>query len=97
MLWRISDMEKKTINNGAKLLKALANEKRLQIVSVLENKELKVGELEKKIGLSQSALSQHLAILRASDIVSTRRLAQNVFYAVKNKTALQIVELLKEQ
>lgn len=90
-------MEKKTINNGAKLLKALANEKRLQIVSVLENKELKVGELEKKIGLSQSALSQHLAILRASDIVSTRRLAQNVFYAVKNKTALQIVELLKEQ
>ena len=90
-------MEKKTINNGAKLLKALANEKRLQIVSVLENKELKVGDLEKKIGLSQSALSQHLAILRASDIVSTRRLAQNVFYAVKNKTALQIVELLKEQ
>lgn len=90
-------MEKKTMNNGAKLLKALANEKRLQIVSVLENKELKVGELEKKIGLSQSALSQHLAILRASDIVSTRRLAQNVFYAVKNKTALQIVELLKEQ
>lgn len=90
-------MEKKTINNGAKLLKALANEKRLQIVSVLENKELKVGELEKKIGLSQSALSQHLAILRATDIVSTRRLAQNVFYAVKNKTALQIVELLKEQ
>ncbi len=90
-------MEKKTINNGAKLLKALANEKRLQIISVLENKELKVGELEKKIGLSQSALSQHLAILRATDIVSTRRLAQNVFYAVKNKTALQIVELLKEQ
>lgn len=90
-------MEKKTINNGAKLLKALANEKRLQIISVLENKELKVGELEKKIGLSQSALSQHLAILRATDIVTTRRLAQNVFYAVKNKTALQIVELLKEQ
>lgn len=90
-------MEKKTINNGAKLLKALANEKRLQIISVLENKELKVGELEKKIGLSQSALSQHLAILRATDIVSTRRLAQNVFYAVKNKTALLIVELLKEQ
>lgn len=90
-------MEKKTINNGAKLLKALANEKRLQIISVLENKELKVGELEKKIGLSQSALSQHLAILRATGIVSTRRLAQNVFYAVKNKTALQIVELLKEQ
>ena len=90
-------MEKKTINNGAKILKALANEKRLQIISVLENKELKVGELEKKIGLSQSALSQHLAILRSTDIVSTRRLAQNVFYAVKNKTALQIVELLKEQ
>ena len=88
-------MENKAVINGAKLLKALANEKRLQIVCVLENKELKVSELEKKIGLSQSALSQHLAILRAENIVSTRRFAQNVFYSVKNETALKIVRILQ--
>ena len=90
-------MENKAVISGAKLLKALANEKRLQIVCVLENKELKVGELEKKIGLSQSALSQHLAILRAENIVSTRRFAQNVFYSVKNKTALKIVRILQAE
>lgn len=83
------------IKYGARLLKALANEKRLEIICSLENRELKVGELEKMIGLSQSALSQHLAILRAEGIVSTRRIAQNVFYSVTDSNALKIITLIK--
>ena len=64
------------------LLKALSNEKRFQIACVLFNGEKAVGELEKIVGLSQSALSQHLARLRRDEIVKTRREAQTIYYSM---------------
>ncbi len=85
-----------TVVCGARLLKALGNEKRLEIVYYLTKRELKVHELEKMVGLGQSALSQHLAILRAEHIVKTRRLAQNIFYSVANENVIKIVALLEE-
>ena len=85
-----------TVVCGARLLKALGNEKRLEIVYYLTKRELKVHELEKMVGLGQSALSQHLAILRAENIVKTRRLAQNIFYSVANENVIKIVALLEE-
>ena len=60
--------------NSAKavvLLKAMANERRLQILCLLHNNELSVGELCNKLELSQSALSQHLAWLRRDGLVET--------------------------
>lgn len=66
------------------LLKALANEKRLMIVCILCKGEKNVGELEQVIGLSQSALSQHLARLRRDGIVDTRREAQTIYYSIKD-------------
>ncbi|MGB0720163.1 MAG: ArsR/SmtB family transcription factor [Bdellovibrionales bacterium] len=66
----------------AALLKALANEKRLHVVCVLKDGEQSVGELEKVVGLSQSALSQHLARLRRDKIVKTRREAQTIYYSL---------------
>ncbi|MCV5991966.1 metalloregulator ArsR/SmtB family transcription factor, partial [Escherichia coli] len=73
----LQEMEK----NSAKavvLLKAMANERRLQILCMLHNQELSVGELCTKLELSQSALSQHLAWLRRDELVATRKEAQTV-------------------
>ena len=69
---------------SAAFLKALGNAKRLEIVGILRKGEKKVGDLEKIIGISQSALSQHLAVLRTAGIVSTRRSAQSVFYSLSD-------------
>ncbi|MFK7840040.1 MAG: ArsR/SmtB family transcription factor [Bdellovibrionales bacterium] len=73
------------------LLKALSNQKRLHIACVLQNGEKAVGELEKIIGLSQSALSQHLARLRRDNIVKTRREAQTIYYSLDNELAEKLL------
>lgn len=76
------------------LLKALANEKRLMIVCILCKGEKNVGELEQFIGLSQSALSQHLARLRRDGIVDTRREAQTIYYSIKDEAVPKLLECL---
>lgn len=73
------------------LLKAVANEKRLKILCVLSNGEKSVGELEQKIDLSQSALSQHLARLRRDEIVGTRRDAQTIYYSISDQKVVDLV------
>jgi len=62
------------------LLKAMANERRLLVLCCLAMGEQSVGSLEKQVGLSQSALSQHLARLRRDKLVTTRRAAQTIYY-----------------
>ncbi len=81
---------------SAAFLKALGNAKRLEIVGILRKGEKKVGDLEKNIGISQSALSQHLAVLRTAGIVSTRRSAQSVFYSLSDNKCHRLLELLDE-
>lgn len=81
---------------SAAFLKALGNAKRLEIVGILRKGEKKVGDLEKIIGISQSALSQHLAVLRTAGIVSTRRSAQSVFYSLSDNKCYRLLELLDE-
>ncbi len=83
------------IEKNARILKAMGNEKRLDILYHLLQKELNVGELEKLVKLSQSALSQHLAVLRSENIVKTRREAQTIYYSIKNPQVLQLLDLLK--
>ena len=87
-------MKNLAVTLGSKLLKALGNEKRLEILFYLQDQELNVGQLEKMVGLSQSALSQHLAILRAENIVKTRRSAQTIFYSIMSAKVLKILALL---
>lgn len=70
------------LSKTAALLKAFANEKRLLIACVLYRGECSVGELEGVVGLSQSALSQHLGRLRRDGLVKTRRDAQTIFYSL---------------
>jgi len=81
---------------ATKVLKAVANEKRLKILYNIKDKELSVGEIEKLVNLSQSALSQHLAILRADDIVKTRRKAQTIFYQLKDEKTKSVLKLLDD-
>lgn len=76
------------------ILKAIANEKRLQIVCALLNGEKSVGTLEKLSDLSQSALSQHLARLRRDDIVETRREAQTIYYSLHSEQTQAVLKCL---
>jgi DNA-binding transcriptional ArsR family regulator len=76
------------------LLKALGNERRLLVLCHLAEGERSVGALERLIGLSQSALSQHLARLRRDNVVVTRRVAQTVYYSLAHVEAEAVLELL---
>lgn len=76
------------------LLKALANENRLFILCHLLDNEMSVGEMNEQLGLSQSALSQHLAWLRRDGLVSTRKEAQQVYYSLSSDEAREMVMLL---
>ena len=78
----------------ATLFKALANIKRLEILLYLRQNELSVGDLQQKLPLSQSALSQHLAVLRKAKIVQTRRHRQQIFYRLENSLTRQILNII---
>ncbi len=67
---------------AAELLKALSNPQRLRVMCLLIDGEKTVGEINAEVELSQSALSQHLAVLREGGLVQTRRESQNVYYSV---------------
>ena len=76
------------------LLKAMSNQHRLMILCQLVGGERRVGELEDLIGLSQSALSQHLARLRRDNLVKTRRSAQTIYYSLSGPEAQAVIETL---
>ncbi len=80
--------------DASRVLKAMANERRLLILCHLSEGERSVGELESLLGISQSALSQHLARLRKDGLVIPRRSAQNIFYSLQGDEARSIIELL---
>ncbi len=79
---------------ATRLLKALGSDKRLLILCRLHEGECSVRTLEKAVGLSQSALSQHLARLRRDGLVSTRREAQTIYYALDSAEASRILATL---
>lgn len=81
---------------AATLLRLLGNERRLMILCQLADGELSVGDIQPRVGLSQSALSQHLALLRAEGIVATRRDAQTIFYRLADPAAIRVIETLAD-
>ncbi|BCV34691.1 MULTISPECIES: ArsR/SmtB family transcription factor [Shewanella] len=80
--------------NAAKWLKAIANPYRLMILCLLLDQELSVTQLNETVPLSQSALSQHLAVLRAEDLVATRKSSQVVYYSLKNQQVTEVISIL---
>lgn len=82
---------------AASVLKALANESRLLVLCHLSiSGELSVGQLVERIGLGQSALSQHLAKLREERLVATRREAQTVYYRLCDPKVERLLTLIHE-
>jgi DNA-binding transcriptional ArsR family regulator len=81
---------------AATLLALLANPQRLRLLCTLLEGERSVSSLAAVIDLSQSAVSQHLAKLREAGIVSTRREAQTIYYAIADERAARLLEVLAE-
>ncbi|HEV2286878.1 MAG TPA: metalloregulator ArsR/SmtB family transcription factor [Steroidobacteraceae bacterium] len=79
------------------LLRALANEQRLMILCHLVQGPLAVGQLNERLQLSQSALSQHLAVLRESGIVGTQRDAQTVRYSLPPGVVTELLAVLHQE
>jgi DNA-binding transcriptional ArsR family regulator len=80
--------------DASSLLKAMGNENRLLILCQLVGGELSVGELLERIDLSQSALSQHLALLREAEMVETRRSGQTIFYSLPAGPVREVMQTL---
>ncbi len=78
----------------ATILKQLSNKYRLIILCTLVDQELSVGELNEKLPLSQSALSQHLGKLRETNLVETRRESQTIFYRVEDQKVRALLKAL---
>lgn len=81
---------------AAALLSAMANPKRLLILCSLVKGEVPVGVLATQVGLSQSALSQHLSKLRAQKLVKTRRDAQTIYYSSNSEPVMKILATLED-
>ena len=81
---------------AAALLRLLSNEKRLMVLCQLADGEMSVGEIQSRVSLSQSALSQHLALLRDDGVVATRRESQTIFYRLADPAAMRVIETLAE-
>lgn len=79
---------------AAALLKALAHPARLLVLCQLVEGESSVGQLQPLTGLSMSALSQHLAVLREMDLVATRRESQTIFYSLADGPAASVLDAL---
>jgi len=90
------DAMQQNATEAVTLLKSLANESRLMIMCVLTEGELSVGQLNQRIKLSQSALSQHLAVLREQGLVNTRRESQTIYYRLTDSPAMNVIGLLHE-
>lgn len=78
------------------LLKLLGNEDRLLILCQLSQGECAVSELERLLGIRQPTLSQQLAVLRAEDVVSTRREGKSIYYAIAQPEVLRLLQTLHE-
>jgi DNA-binding transcriptional ArsR family regulator len=84
------------LENAARCLKVLAHPTRLLIIHFLGQGELSVQELEKALGISQSNVSQHLGLLKDKEILESRRVAQQVFYRLRDSRLLQLTAIARE-
>ncbi|MGO3343736.1 MAG: ArsR/SmtB family transcription factor [Marinomonas sp.] len=90
------DLMVKQAAQAAGFLKAISNENRLMILCYLLDEELSVTALNNKLPLSQSALSQHLAILRKDGLVATRRDSQTIFYRIGDTKVETLIRTLHD-
>ncbi|MBV7276317.1 ArsR/SmtB family transcription factor [Clostridium thailandense] len=81
----------------SELLKVISNENRLVIVCYLIDKPMTVSELHEKLdNLTQSALSQHLSILKAHRILDSAKNGLNITYSIQDQRIIKVIETLKQ-
>ncbi len=79
----------------ADIFHALAHPTRLAIIELLERSELSAGELQENLKIEQANLSQHLAVLRAKQLVVNRKSGNQVFYSVRDPIILKVLALMR--
>lgn len=93
-LMNIKQLRKNSVQ-AANFLKTAANAERLIILCNLTEGEQSVGDLWNKSDLSQSAFSQHLAVLREHNLVKTRKDMQTVFYSLNDDKIIDLLRFLQ--
>lgn len=95
-IFNLSNMYHTLFKLHTQLLKALANEKRLEIIHLLREQELTVSEIQTMLDLEQANLSQHLMILRKYNIVTTRKKGKEIYYQLSHNNIIKASDLLRE-
>ena len=80
----------------AEVCKTLSNPVRLKVINELQEGEMTVGALAKKLGIRQAHVSQHLAVLRQRGVVRTRRDGPNIYYGISNPKIVKACGLIRE-
>ena len=89
-------MEHKLYELHARMCRVFTSPKRLEILNLLRNKELSVGELVKLAKIRQANLSQHLGILREKGIVRTRRAGTTIYYSLASPKISKAFDIIRE-
>lgn len=88
-------MNKNIYGIHAEFCKVFSNPTRLEMLSLLRNKEMSVSELIKKTGLSQANISQHLAVMKAKGAVLSRKSGKNTYYTLKNQKIIRAFDIIQ--
>jgi len=89
-------MEHKIYELHAEMCKVFTSPKRLEILNLLRDKELSVGQVAKKADIRQANISQHLSILREKGIVKTRRAGKTIYYSLANPKIIKAFDIIRE-
>jgi len=92
----IKDMPSTLRQYKANIFQALAHPTRIAIVEVLRDGEVSAGTIQERLGLEQANLSQHLAVLRSREIVQARKRGNQVFYSLRHKILVRILDLMRQ-
>lgn len=84
-----------TLEKAAAVLRVVAHPHRLRMIELLEDRDLTVGQLAEAIGLAPHACSQHLSMMKAHNILSSRREGKTVFYQVEAPQARSVIECIR--
>ncbi|MBI4136491.1 metalloregulator ArsR/SmtB family transcription factor [Candidatus Roizmanbacteria bacterium] len=95
-IFEISNMYEQVFKLHAKLLKALAHPKRLEIIQLLRDQELSVTDIQTMLDLPQANLSQHLMILRDAGVTNTRKEGKNIYYSIAHSNFIKASDLMRE-
>jgi DNA-binding transcriptional ArsR family regulator len=89
-------MDKKVAEHVAEVMKAVAHPVRLQIIELLEKREMCVGDIVEAVGGKQAITSQQLNMMRDKGVLSSRRDGNKVFYRIENKNVIKLLACISD-